>query len=218
MTKYFYRNAIGGFFELPTEAARRLIPAHLEPVELRHGVSILNILAFDFHESDVGAFGEVLMSVTVAPLVRPGEKQPRSAFFPYRIATTTAQARDYAVRNWHLPHWMSNVDITFEPGPHRLTVMMNVDGASVIEMTISDYSWKTVSHPYQAFTMDGTRPCMAQLSMQGDLSEHEEEVGRLKLHPHAFLEGVAIGDINPRPFRELWMRNGLQTIQPLITL
>jgi len=217
LTQYFYRNAIGGFFEFPTEAARRLLPSSVEPVEIHHGMSVLNVTAFDFHRSDVGAFGEVLIAVVVAPLVRPGEKQPRSALFPHMVATTTQVAREYAIQNWHLPHWMSDVDVAFEPGPHRLMVTLQVGGSKVIEMTVTDHSWKAVHHPYQAFTLDGPRLCLAKLSMQGDLSEHEEEAGSLTLYPHPFNERLPIAEINPRPFREQWMRDGLQTIQPLIS-
>ena len=33
LTRYGYRDAMSGFFEFPTENARRILPAHLEPVE-----------------------------------------------------------------------------------------------------------------------------------------------------------------------------------------
>ena len=85
LTRYGYRDAISGFFEFPTENARRILPAHLEPVELHHGTSIFSMTAFDFTESMVGAYGEVVMSVIVAPLVKPGERLPKSAFYPYLV-------------------------------------------------------------------------------------------------------------------------------------
>ena len=89
LTRYGYTHAISGFFEFPTENARRILPSHLEPVELHHGTSIFSMTAFDFTESMVGAYGEVVMSVIVAPLVKPGERLPKSAFYPYLVATTT---------------------------------------------------------------------------------------------------------------------------------
>ena len=54
LTRYGYRDAISGFFEFPTENARRILPAHLEPVELHHGTSIFAMTVFDFTESMVG--------------------------------------------------------------------------------------------------------------------------------------------------------------------
>ena len=100
LTRYGYEHAISGFFEFPTENARRILPSHLEPVELHHGTSIFSMTAFDFTESLVGAYGEVVMSVIVSPLVKPGERLPKSAFYPVpgghhharRRATTRSSA------------------------------------------------------------------------------------------------------------------------------
>ena len=97
LTRYGYEHAISGFFEFPTANARRILPAHLEPVELHHGTSIFSLTAFDFNESMVGSYGEVVMSVIVAPLVKPGERLPKSAFYPYLVGTTTKAARDHAI-------------------------------------------------------------------------------------------------------------------------
>jgi hypothetical protein len=48
LTRYGFRDAISGFFEFPTENARRILPPHLEPAELHHGSSIFSMTAFDF--------------------------------------------------------------------------------------------------------------------------------------------------------------------------
>ena len=34
------------------------------------------------------------MSVIVSPLVKPGERLPKSAFYPYLVGTTTKAARE----------------------------------------------------------------------------------------------------------------------------
>ena len=81
ITRYGYRDAISGFFEFPTENARRVLPKGFEPVEVHHGTSILAVTVFDFHESEVGEYGEVVYAVIVPPLVRD-TRLPKSAFFP----------------------------------------------------------------------------------------------------------------------------------------
>jgi hypothetical protein len=43
------------------------------------------------------------MCIVSPPLVKPGES-PKSAFYPYQVATTTRGARDHAIERWHLPH------------------------------------------------------------------------------------------------------------------
>ena len=218
LTRYGYSNAISGFFEFPTENARRILPRHLEPAELHHGSSIFAMTAFDFTESEVGSYGEVVMAVIVSPLVKPGEKLPKSAFYPYQVATTTKAARDHAIERWHLPHWMEDVEMEFVPEGRSLTALVKADGALVAELTITDHSWQAVSHLYQSFMRDEQGAYLANITMQGHQSEHEEEAGRIKLHEHAFNKDLMISEIWEQPFRELWMRDGIQTFEPLIQL
>ena len=70
ITRYGYRDAINGFFEFPTDNARRILPKGIEPIEPHHGTSVLAVTVFDFHESEVGEYGEVVYAVLVPPLVR----------------------------------------------------------------------------------------------------------------------------------------------------
>jgi hypothetical protein len=174
--------------------------------------------AFDFDESEVGRYGEVVMSVIVSPLVKPGEKLPKSAFYPYLVATTTKAARDHAIERWHLPHWMEDVDLQFEPAGRSLTARVSAGGEPVAELTIGDHSWQPVSHLYQSFMKDDSGAYLAHITMEGEQSEHEEETGRIKLYDHPFNRDLVISEIYEQPFRELWMRAGRQTFEPLKTL
>jgi hypothetical protein len=54
--------------------------------------------------------------------------------------------------------------------------------------------------------------------MEGEQSEHEEETGRVRLHEHAFNKDLVVSEVYDVPFREIWMRNGAQTFQPLVQL
>ena len=217
-TRYGYADAISGFFEFPTENARRILPPHLEPVEPHHGTSIFAMTVFDFNQSMVGAYGEVVMAVIVSPLVKPGERLPKSAFYPYQVATTTQAAREHAIERWHLPHWMEDVDVKFVRQGRKVSAHVAAGGAPVAELTIVDHSWAPVSHLYQSFMKNEAGAYLANILMEGEQSEHEEEQGLLVLHEHAFNKHLAISDVYDVPFRELWMRSGKQTFDPLITL
>ena len=218
LVRYGYRNAISGFFEFPTENARRILPPHLEPAELHHGTSIFSMTCFDFNESMVGPYGEVVMSVIVAPLVKPGERLPKAAMYPYLVATTTRAAREHAIERWHLPHWMEDVQIAFAQEGHNLQAKVSLEGAPIGELMISDHSWNPVSHLYQSFMKDGEAAYLANIIMEGQQSEHEEETGRLVLHDHPFNKDLDISEVYDVPFRELWMKEGVQTFHPLIQL
>jgi hypothetical protein len=217
-TRYGYADAISGFFEFPTENARRLLPSHLEPAELHHGSSIFSLTAFDFTESLVGAYQEVVMAVIVAPLVKPGERLPKSAFFPYLVATTTEASRQHAIERWHLPHWMEDVEVDFSREPGRMTAAIAAGGEAVAELTVTDHSWNPVSHLYQSFMKDDAGAYLANILMEGSQSEHEEETGRLVLHDHPFNKDLDVAEVYEQPFREIWMQKGAQTFDPLIQL
>jgi hypothetical protein len=217
-TRYGYSDAISGFFEFPTENARRILPPHLEPAELHHGTSIFAMTAFDFTQSMVGHYGEVVMAVIVSPLVKAGERLPKSAFYPYQVATTTKAARDHAIERWHLPHWMEDVGIEFAREAGKLTAHVTTGGEPVVDLTVSDHSWSPVSHLYQSFMKNGRSVFLANIVMEGQQSEHEEELGKLVLHDHPFNKDLMIPEVYEVPFRELWMRDGMQTFDPLITL
>jgi hypothetical protein len=217
-TRYGYADAISGFFEFPTENARRLLPSHLEPAELHHGSSIFSLTAFDFTESLVGEYREVVMAVIVAPLVKPGERLPKSAFYPYLVATTTEASRQHAIERWHLPHWMEDVEVDLTREPGRMVAAIRAGGEAVAELTVTDHSWNPVSHLYQCFMKDDAGAYLANILMEGSQSEHEEETGRLVLHDHPFNKDLDVAEVYEQPFREIWMQKGAQTFDPLIQL
>jgi hypothetical protein len=217
ITRYGYRDAISGFFEFPTDDARRILPRGFEPVEPHHGTSILAITVFDFNESEVGEYGEVVYAVIIPPLVRDS-RLPQSAFFPWQVATTTTAAREHAIGRWHLPHWMEDVEVAFERGKGRLTARVKAAGALALEMTITDHSWQPVSHLYQSLQQDESGKYLANILFEGEKSEHEEETGSLVLHDNGFNEDIVVSEVYEKPFRELWMRNGCQLFDPLLQL
>ncbi len=218
LTRYGYRDAISGFFEFPTDNARRILPRGLEPVELHHGTSILSIMFFDFDESEVGAYGEAVYAVIVPPLVPGDRRVPNAAMYPWQVATTTRAAREHAIERWHLPHWMEDVEIAFDREPHRMVARLRAEGAPACELTVTDHSWSPVSHLYQSFEKDESGLYLANILFQGEQSEHEEETGEVAFHESAFNREIVLSEIYERPFREIWMKNGCQLFDPLVRL
>lgn len=219
--QYDYRHAIGGFFEFPTDNARALLPPHLHPVEPHHGQSVLSVMAFDFTAGsvdDIGPYGELVLSVHVAPRIEPGRPLARAAFYPFLVGTTTAESREHAIRRWHLPHFMADIDMTFTVGDEDIRVAAAQGGAPILDLHITHYQSEQVEHYYQAYMHDASGSYMATMALRGTFSENEEERGGITLHAHPFTAGLRIDDVNTTPFRELWMRDGTQTFDPLETL
>ena len=46
-------------------------------------------------------------------------------------------------------------------------------------------------------------------------SEHEFERGSLVIHPHEMTEGLTRDEIAEAPFREQWMKKGVEVFAPL---
>ncbi len=168
--QYEYRHAIGGFFEFPTENARKLIPSFMTPVEPHHGQSVLSVMAFDFSGSSTGEYNELVLSVPVAPRFIKGRPVPRAAFFPFLVGTTTKSSRESAIQLWHLPHFMDDIDIKFNVGEHEITVSAAHGGSKILDMKITDYEWEPVEHVYQAFEHDASGTYMATMAMNSPRS------------------------------------------------
>jgi hypothetical protein len=217
LIRYGFSHAISGFFEFPTDNARTLVPRPMEPVELHHGSSVLAVTVFDFTESCVGAYREAVFSVAVMPLIKPGVRPPKTALYPYLVATNTAASREHAISTWHLPHWMEDVQIDLDCAGQHIETRVSVGGSVVAEMCVGEHSWQPVRHLYQSFMRESDECYMADILMEGSQSEHEEESGRLRLHEHPFQGSLALGDVADVPFREVWMRDGLQTFESLVS-
>lgn len=214
---YKFRDAVNGFFEFPVDQARALLPAGLQPVEPHHGRAVLAVTAFDFYDSPVGEYREMIHSVLVAPRIVPGEPMPRAAMYPFRVATSTRAARQHAIELWHLPHLMSDVDVRFEHDAEKSVRITAAEGGRpILGLSITAYGgWQAVEHHYQTFAQDDGGGWFQFLVLQGPFMEHEEERGELALHDHPFQAGLVTSEVETTPFREQWMRMGVETLHPL---
>jgi hypothetical protein len=219
-TYYGFRNCVGAFFEMPTSDARKLLPSHLEPLEMQHERSILALTCFEFTESEVGHYFEVVLAVIVPPMVEPGKPLPKAAFFPFCVGTSSEASRLHAIERWHLPHYMSDLDITMTESSDEMEVTVRDGDTPVLDFMVTKHEYIPTKNLYNAFTVeDGTEgKFKANIYMEAPHSEHEEENGSLTLHEHPMTEGLTIDDVNTYPFREQWYQAGLQTFEPLLEL
>ncbi len=214
-TYYGFRRCVGAFFETATTDARKLLPPHLEPLEMQHERSILALTAFQFHESEVGEYEEIVLAVIVPPMVEPGKPLPKAAFYPFVVGTSTEASRLHAMERWHLPHYMRDLEIRFTESDEGMEVNV-LDGADpVLDLLVTQHSYEPSKNLYNAFTVEGDKRFKANIYMEAPHSEHEEERGSLTLYEHPMTAGLTIDDVNTYPFREQWYQEGLQTFEPL---
>jgi len=218
LTQYRFSQAVSAFFEMSRDAATRALPAHLEPMEVKHSLGVFAITAFDFTGSEVGSYEELVLAVITPPVLGVGGEFPRSAFYPFVVGTSTEASRLHAIERWHLPHYMSDIRVEFEEKDGQMKVHAHEKGRPILDLAVSAHKWTKVNHLYQAFTVDSPRKFKADIHMEGEFTEHEEESGEIVIHPHPMCEPLLNADVASYPFRELWMKNGVQTFEELQTL
>jgi hypothetical protein len=218
LTRYGFKYAVSAFFEMSRDAAKRALPAHLEPMEVKHSLGVFAVTAFDFNQSEVGQYEELVLAVITPPVLGVGGEFPRSAFYPFVVGTSTEASRLHAIERWHLPHYMQDIRVEFQEQDGRMEVHAHDNGRPILDLEVSSHKWTKVRHLYQAFTVEQPQRFKADIHMEGDFTEHEEETGSIEIHPHPMCEPLLNADVASFPFRELWMKDGVQTFQPLQTL
>ena len=214
-TRYGFAQVVAAFFEMPTTDARKLLPPHLQPLEVQHTRSILAITAFEFTESMVGSYNEIVLSIIVPPRVEVGQVLPKAAFFPFIVGTTTDSSREHASERLHLPHYMKELDIRLHPEDDGMEVTVADDDMKILDMTVTSHQFAPVRDLYNSFMVDGDDHYKVNIYMEGPHAEHEEERGSLTLYEHAMTEGLTRSDVSSYAFREQWLRGGMQTFEEL---
>ena len=213
---YYFNNGLSCLFEMPTSDARRLLPSHLEPLEVQHERSILSVTAFDFYEGDGGEYQELVLSILVPPLVKPGDPLPKAALYPFIVATSTELGRQEGIDRWKLPHLMRDVDVQFTEGDGKISVSGSAGGEPILDLTGTSHEFEATELLFHSFMSDEDGNFKSNITMQGEgYSEHEFEQGSLKLYEHEMTHGLTIDEIAEYPFREQWMKQGVEMFSPL---
>ena len=213
---YYFHNGLSCLFEMPTSNARRLVPTHLQPLEVQHERSVLSVTVFDFYDGDAGAFQEVVLSVLVPPLVKSGDPLPKAALYPFVVATSTEIGRREGIDRWKLPHSMHDVQVTFTEGEGLICAAASADGAPILDLTLTSHHFEPAELLYHTFMSDAEGDYKSDITMRGEsYSEHEFEGGCLVIHAHDMTERLSVDEIADAPFREQWMKQGVEVFAPL---
>ena len=216
--KSFFSTGVSAFFEMSTADASRILPPHLQPIEIRPQRSILNVSAFHFHESEVGPYAELMFSVVVPPVVDAWGRHPKAAFFPFQVATSSEESRLHRSKLRCIPHLTEDIDAQFIEKSHELRVKIWAGGAPVVDLTVTEKEWQDSTHLLHAFMMDGDRRLKVAFQLTGHYTVHEQERGRITLSPHPMTADITIEDVSPYPFREHWLKEGFEVFDPVETL
>lgn len=214
VTRYRFRQAVSAFFEVPATFATACLRGRGAPIEVSHGLGVLAVTAFDFVASEVGPYRELVLSILTPPAITAGREWPRAAFFPFIVGTSSDVSRTHGLTRWHLPHYPREIDLVFRVATDRVLVGAHEAGRPILDLEVSGHAWRQAWQPYQLHSSTADGVFRADIGMEGMASEHEEETGRLALHDHPFCADLVEVDLPSRPFREIWLRDGVQSIAP----
>jgi hypothetical protein len=134
------------------------------------------------------------------------------------VGTSTTESREHAIERWHLPHYMADLQIAFHEEDGHMDVEVRDSGAPVLDFSVTRHAFQPVRHLYNSFMMDGTDRFKVNIYMEGPHSEHEDERGELVLYGHPMTAALTQDEVASFPFREQWLKGGLQTFEELETI
>jgi len=212
---YRFNTGVSAFFEMATADARAVLPAHLEPIEVRHQRSVLSVTAFLFDDSVVGPYTEVMFSVIVPPMVAEWGQHAKAGFYPFVAATSSKEARRIKSERFFFPYYDQDIDAQFIETDDRLRIRVFGAGAPIVDMSVTPGEWETTTHLLQGFMMNGEQRLRTTLQISGDYTVHENERGLMTLFPHEMTANILQQEVSAEPFREHWFKNGTEVFHKL---
>lgn len=218
MSKSYFSTGVSALFEMPTSDAERILPPHLQPIEVRPQRSILSVTAFHFRESEVGPYAELLLSVVVPPVVGSWERHPKAGFYPFLGATSSPVSRRHLADTLRIPTYPDDIDAQFIERPESIQVRISSGGSPVVDVSVTQHEWYPTTHLLQSHMIDGDLRLKADVQISGHYTMHEHERGQLRLHPHPITAALTLDEVAPYPFREHWLKEGFEFFHPVETL
>lgn len=208
MSRYVFRQSLGAFFLAEAEVVRTWLPRSLTPFEMCPGHAMLAVTAFDFSESEVGPYGELVVSVLVAPFASRGSELPHAASYPVLLATTTAESRAHASEHWYLPRHERCMEMSFAEREGRRSVDVLDAGERVLSLSVLHGKTAPSVRLYQVFSARNGVTHRVNVRISGELVEHQDESGELHLHDHPWARRIAGVLLDERPMMEQSMDPG----------
>lgn len=215
VSKSYFSTGVSALFEMSTSDAERILPGHLQPIEVRPQRSILNVTAFHFRESEVGPYAELVLSVVVPPVVRSWARHPKAGFYPFLVATSSEVSRRLRAERLRIPVYPHDITVQLIEKPDQVRIRIAAEGKQAVDVMVTQHEWSTNTHLLQSYMMDGEQRLTADVQISGRYTMHEHERGRLALFPHPLTAQLTLDEVSPYPFREHWLKEGFELFHPV---
>ncbi len=218
-TNYQFKNILNCLLEIETIYVNKLVPKNIYPLEIQPNLSLISIIGFDFQETPIGNYQEVIIGVVIQPYLLKKGDIPKSAIFPINIATNTDNSKIHAISNYKLPHYMKNIEIDFDidASKKKLICKENNDVFMNIELDINDKHDKSQEY-HQSFVFDNNKLFLSNININSLMAESQDGRGNVFFNKHSFFKDIEIDEINNIPYLERHAYNGIETMSSLISI
>lgn len=177
-------------------AARILIPSvRLEPLRIWPGRTAVALMAYDYHETDIGPYGEFAVAL---PCFCHDQGKRLFGFFVQRLPVTTQIALDYGVKIWGYPKFITEMEFTntFE----SRSLKLSEKGESILEMQVMKSGlalpWTI---PTKTFTIRKGQIIYTEITTSGLTRGMPNGLARLTLGNHPMSKELASLKMGNRP-------------------
>lgn len=216
--------AFSSSLEIPTKNARQNLPPALFPMEVRPGVSLLNITVFSYtEESDALTEPSVkpLCGISVIPHLGLAREVPRMSFYMLQMGATTKQLLENPRSVDKLPFekepFQMKIDkenIFVECKDHNGSEIFSMQGKHDKPVYTQELFY------FQIFCTYEERLYHGGIFLEADKFEHQKNSGSIgKLNNHSFFQGLDVESLDTSDcYLQMWSKPGTQGIENYLPL
>ena len=195
-------SALAAFTTIPAGKAAAILPegSGLHPALALPGRGVLVVVCFNYHDSSVGAYGEVALGVLCAPRRLPpvlpvllDQHLPGLGVYVWHLPVTTLIALEAGRTLWNYPKFLA--DISFD-GP---TCELSEGGRRILQLSVRASGRKHVQEQvFRSYTVRDRKLLRTVIRSQMEYRlARGRSAGRLELGEHPI--GRAVAALEPSP-------------------
>ena len=203
---YYEVTTLACQFLAPLEQVQRILPSQrMHPLRITPWHCVVNISAFEYHQSDIGPYNELSVGVPIV-LDRPsplfvGTLSPVPTVpqvYIHQLPVTTEIARDAGIELYGFPKFLA--DIAFEREGPLVRCRLEKDGQSILTLTGREGQLKKTPrsriHPFTVRTNHMLR-CEIIVSERQQVTGRGTSDVRLELGEHPMAQELADWKLGP---------------------
>lgn len=196
--------ALSTFYEIESRQVEKLLPPRIIPMEVAHGVALINITAFNFPEGGLGKlpeFQELILSIIVLPDL--SRDVPKFAMHVISLSSTCQEHLDHSAEYYKLPSFKKlsygkidkeNINVEYGDSDGKILTMQNCN---------SQANYRNEERYFQTFTTKNEVIYVADIYIKAKLFDHQKSGYTGKLFNHPFFKQLEVEYVEPVSYLQM---------------